>query len=296
MYYRVAIQVNLSPHWQWKSTLLGSLDAVFRWLRLYRPLPQDRLRVFSSSSRPEMGDQFMRTNYFLPVLLLLLGSLLLSACDVVGASASSSLGAITPRDTSVRTLMVTIGITEDQDATDGRSTISLQFRTDAVEEDNSVRFAHREAVSCNGVTLKLNDAPTYTLSVPQGGYTCSYTGYTQGIGQLAPVTLIDVAARSRLSPHPPSVSSTGYAIGYTADSRERACPLTADAADGVNDVIPGVAASSDLGVYDGPATSSLTGPGTIRLQRTCSWILHDPFDTVSLTYQSTANVTVTWSH
>jgi len=238
----------------------------------------------------------MRTNYCIPVLLLLLGSLLLSACDVVGASASTSLGAITPRDTSARTLMVTIGITEDQDATDGRSTISLQFRTDAVAEDNSVRFAHQEAVTCNGVTLKLNNAPMYTLSVTQGGYTCSYTGYTQGIVQLTPVMLIDVTARSRLSPQPPSVSSKGYTISYIPDSHARACPMTADATDGTNSVIAGIASSSDLGVYQGPATSSLTGPGTIRLHRICSWTLHGPFNTMSLTYQSAASVAVTWSH
>jgi hypothetical protein len=233
----------------------------------------------------------MRTKYFISVLLILL-----SACDVIGASASTSLGGITPMDTSASTLMVTIGITEDQDATDGRSNVTFQFRTAVVEEDNAVRFAHQEAVTCNGVTLKLNEAPTYTLSVAQGGYTCSYTGYTQGIGRLTPVTLIDVAARSRLSPQPPSVSSTGYTISYTADSRARACPMTVDAADGANDVIPGVATTSDLGVYHGPATSSLTGTGTILLQRICFWTLHDPFDTVSLAYQSTARVAVTWSH
>jgi hypothetical protein len=47
MYYRVAIQVDQVPHWQWKSTALSSLDVVFQWLRLYHALPQDRLRVFS---------------------------------------------------------------------------------------------------------------------------------------------------------------------------------------------------------------------------------------------------------
>jgi hypothetical protein len=43
MYYRVAfyqsaIQVNPSPTWQWKSTVLSSLDALFQFLRLYRAL------------------------------------------------------------------------------------------------------------------------------------------------------------------------------------------------------------------------------------------------------------------
>ncbi len=62
MYYRVAIQVEQPPHWQWKSTLLSSLDALFQWLRLYRALPQDRLRVFSCSSKEGMIKQLMQMN------------------------------------------------------------------------------------------------------------------------------------------------------------------------------------------------------------------------------------------
>ena len=62
MYYRVAIQVDQVPHWQWKSTALSSLDALFQLLRLYRAVPQDHLRVFSSSSREEMNEQLMRVN------------------------------------------------------------------------------------------------------------------------------------------------------------------------------------------------------------------------------------------
>jgi hypothetical protein len=62
MYYRVAIQADASPTWQWKSTVLSSLDALFQWLRLYRALPQDRLRVFSSPSREEMNEQLVQEN------------------------------------------------------------------------------------------------------------------------------------------------------------------------------------------------------------------------------------------
>ncbi len=59
MLYRVAIQTNtVPPSWQWKSTPLSSLDAVLRFLRLYRALPQDRLRVFSSASREGLDEQF----------------------------------------------------------------------------------------------------------------------------------------------------------------------------------------------------------------------------------------------
>ncbi len=201
----------------------------------------------------------MRLQYFIPVLILLLSSILLSACDSAGAFTSTSQMGITPKDTSAGTLLVTIGITEDQDAADSKSMLTLQFRSDVVAEDNFVRFAHQEVVTCNGVTLKLGDAPTYSVIVAQGGYTCSYTGYTQGIGHLAPVTMIAIAARSRLSPQPPSVNSAGYTINYAPDASERACSITADATDGANNVIPGSASSSALGVYHGPATTSLTG-------------------------------------
>ncbi len=63
MYYRVAIQMDQVPHWQWKSTALISLNALFQLLRLYRAVPQDHLRVFSSStSREEMNEQLVRVN------------------------------------------------------------------------------------------------------------------------------------------------------------------------------------------------------------------------------------------
>jgi hypothetical protein len=50
IYYRIAWKNNQSSVWQWKSTKLTSLQTVFRFLRLHRAIPQDHLRVFSSSS------------------------------------------------------------------------------------------------------------------------------------------------------------------------------------------------------------------------------------------------------
>jgi len=66
MYYRVAIQrrrdhLDQPSAWQWKSPLL-SLDVVFQWLRLYRALPQDQLRVFSCSSKEGLNEQLVREN------------------------------------------------------------------------------------------------------------------------------------------------------------------------------------------------------------------------------------------
>lgn len=62
MYYRVAIQVDAPPTWRWKSTALGSLDVLMHWLRYYRVLPCDRLRIFSSCSQEELNEQLLREN------------------------------------------------------------------------------------------------------------------------------------------------------------------------------------------------------------------------------------------
>ena len=67
MYYRVAIQrqgdqLDRPPSWQWQSTVLSSLQTLFQFLRLYSALPQDHLRVFSSSSRERLEEQLMQEN------------------------------------------------------------------------------------------------------------------------------------------------------------------------------------------------------------------------------------------
>jgi hypothetical protein len=62
MYYRVAIQVDAGPTWQWKSTVLSELSTVFRFLRLYGALPQQCLLVCSSSSREGLQEQLELEN------------------------------------------------------------------------------------------------------------------------------------------------------------------------------------------------------------------------------------------
>ncbi|SRR6266487_5888860 len=62
MYYRVAIQVDAAPPWQWKSTVLSSLDTLFHFLRLFGALRHDQLRVFSSSSREGLAEQLEQEN------------------------------------------------------------------------------------------------------------------------------------------------------------------------------------------------------------------------------------------
>jgi hypothetical protein len=62
MYYRIAIQVEAQPPWKWQSTALSSLNSLLRWLQVYRAFPQERLRIFSSSSREELNEQLVREN------------------------------------------------------------------------------------------------------------------------------------------------------------------------------------------------------------------------------------------
>jgi hypothetical protein len=67
MYYRIAIQrqgeqLDRPPSWQWHSTVLSSLQTLFQFLRLYSALPQEHLRVFSSSSRERLEEQLLQEN------------------------------------------------------------------------------------------------------------------------------------------------------------------------------------------------------------------------------------------
>src|SRR5215470_9541494 len=67
MYYRVAIQrqgdqLDRPPSWQWHSTVLSSLQTLFQFLRRYSALPQEHLRVFSSSSRELLEEQLLQEN------------------------------------------------------------------------------------------------------------------------------------------------------------------------------------------------------------------------------------------
>lgn len=61
MFYRVAIQVDTSTRWRWSSTVLSSLDTVFRYLRLYYA-PLEHLLVFSSGSFEELDEQLACEN------------------------------------------------------------------------------------------------------------------------------------------------------------------------------------------------------------------------------------------
>jgi hypothetical protein len=62
----VALERDQSPTWRWTSTVLTSLDGVFGFLRLYRIVPRDYLRVFFSSSVDYLNEMLARENQGLP--------------------------------------------------------------------------------------------------------------------------------------------------------------------------------------------------------------------------------------
>ena len=67
MYYRIAIQqgrdhLDREVSWQWKSTVLSSLQSLFQMLRLYGCLPQEHLRVFSSHTPEGLEEQLRQEN------------------------------------------------------------------------------------------------------------------------------------------------------------------------------------------------------------------------------------------
>jgi len=62
IYYRVALQIGQAQTWQWRSTPLTSLQALQTFLRAYSTLPQQRVRVFFSSSGKDMDAMLLRQN------------------------------------------------------------------------------------------------------------------------------------------------------------------------------------------------------------------------------------------
>jgi len=62
-YYRLAVQDHQTSRWNWKTTAVTSLKAVFQLLRSYSALlPQDCIHVFISSSKEELHELLSREN------------------------------------------------------------------------------------------------------------------------------------------------------------------------------------------------------------------------------------------
>lgn len=62
MYYRIAVQKQSSTEWEWKSTLLHSLEEVFRLSQQYTEIPATHLRIFAASTSEYMDTLLVREN------------------------------------------------------------------------------------------------------------------------------------------------------------------------------------------------------------------------------------------
>jgi hypothetical protein len=64
IYYRVALQVRDTSTWKWQSTILTTLETLFRFLRRYRDcgFPYNRIRVFFASSTQAFDELLAREN------------------------------------------------------------------------------------------------------------------------------------------------------------------------------------------------------------------------------------------
>jgi hypothetical protein len=61
-YYRMAIQNRQTGKWIWKTTALTSLHAVLHLLQNSAALPQDRVRVFTASSKEQLSEMLSLEN------------------------------------------------------------------------------------------------------------------------------------------------------------------------------------------------------------------------------------------
>lgn len=62
IYYRLAMQENETSKWIWKSTVLTSLVSVLHLLRMYSPIPPERIRVFTSICIEDLAEMLNREN------------------------------------------------------------------------------------------------------------------------------------------------------------------------------------------------------------------------------------------
>ena len=102
IYYRIAVQENETSLWVWKSTVVTSLVAVLQLLRMYNPIPAERIRVFSAACKEEMAEMLDRENDGLESGSLTAGEFLRERrLSVQGVSASETVERLVLRSIAV---------------------------------------------------------------------------------------------------------------------------------------------------------------------------------------------------
>lgn len=247
-------------------------------------------------------------------LVLLIGTFFAGyyfCAQVIHAGAAGpSCMVVSPVDTSPSTLLVTMTITEDQTASDGKSSVRLQFNSRNVGGDNCVNFAHGETVTCNNdgsgpLVFDSNKAAYATRVGPTGDYICAYHPKSQAAA--VPITMPrGTALRPEFLPSNQARLTVTYSRNNdNSDPRLRTCPVEVDAKDGGQPI----SASNlpDNGQYTIPDISGLSGQGTIVITRTCMYSAQQQqtpqcvcqtqtaFASVKVTYYSIATLAMTWN-
>jgi hypothetical protein len=62
IYFRVAIRMDQSSEWRWKSSMLSTPGTLFGFLNMYDRVPKNRLRVFFATSLEFINEMLVREN------------------------------------------------------------------------------------------------------------------------------------------------------------------------------------------------------------------------------------------
>jgi hypothetical protein len=62
IYYRVALRMDQSSQWRWKSSMLSTPGTLFDFLNMYDRAPKNRLRVFFATSLEFINEMLVREN------------------------------------------------------------------------------------------------------------------------------------------------------------------------------------------------------------------------------------------
>ncbi len=62
IYFRVALRMDQSSQWWWKSSMLSTPGTLFDFLNMYDRVPKNRLRVFFATSMEFMNAMLVREN------------------------------------------------------------------------------------------------------------------------------------------------------------------------------------------------------------------------------------------
>ncbi len=230
----------------------------------------------------------------LPVLstLVLIG-LLLSSCIDLSQSAG---GALTVSNTSPSTLTVTITISEDQSLLHETSQARMHFSSSEITNPNpnTIDFQGKSKIYCNDNTKKtyLNfDGTDYVGTVKTDSndqYNCAYS-WNGGI--IGIPTLPQTQLQANIQPD--QTHSTLVTINYNTAGGD-GCDFRVDATDGTHSA--SIDSKKNTGSMSGLNVSTLSGPGSWVLTRTCKFSPSNAgFASIDETVIASSTNYITWN-